>query len=357
MALTKTDTQIAKGIEILGMVFLHLFCRLTDLPYTPVFWVSDVPLIYYLGLLGDLCVPIFCFCSGYAHYLLYIREGASYSKRIPGKLVRFLCNYWVVLILFSILGLVFDRSGRIPGSIETFIGNFLLYGMTYNGAWWFVVTYIILLRLSPLLTRLAQKQNALLVLFFSGIIYFAAYLFRFEIVLDISHPVLSWLWQQSVLLGTSQFGYVVGMICYKEDCIGKLRMFLSGRKKRWLWKSVIVIAFPALMFLAHCFVQTSFMAPFTAIAVLISLFCADRPRWLDKALAFLGKHSTNIWLCHMFYYFTLFDGLVFLAKYPILIAVFMFAICIATSYLIDAIRIAMGNLVARCFPKTRGCSL
>lgn len=355
MALTKTDTQIAKGIAILGMVFLHLFCRLTDLPYTPVFWVGEVPLIYYLGLFGDLCVPVFCFCSGYAHYLLYIRNGASYRKRIPGKLMRFLCNYWVVLILFSVLGLVVDRSGRIPGSFETFIGNFLLFGMNYNGAWWFVVTYILLLLLSPLLTRLAQKQNTLLLLFLSGIIYFAAYLFRYEFVLDISNPVLSWLWQQSILLGTSQFGYVVGMICYKEDCIGKLRMFLSGRKKRRFWKIVVVIALPVVAFLAHCFVQTAFVAPFTAFAVLVSLFCADRPRWLDKALAFLGKHSTNIWLCHMFYYFTLFDGLVFLAKYPILIAVFMFAICIATSYLIEAICTTVCNLFAKHFLKTKEC--
>ena len=64
MELTKKDTQIAKGIAVLGMVMLHLFCRLGELPYTPWIWVGEVPLIYYLGLFGDLCVPVFCFCSG-----------------------------------------------------------------------------------------------------------------------------------------------------------------------------------------------------------------------------------------------------------------------------------------------------
>lgn len=171
------------------MVSLHLFCRLTDLPYTLVLWVHDIPLVYYLGLFGDICVHIFRFCSGYAHYLLCIRKGASYRKRIPGKLLRLLCNYWVVLVSFSILGLGFDHSGRIPDSIGIFVGNFLLYGMTYNGAWWFFVTYIILLLLSPLFAQRVKKENALFLMCLSG--FFVAYLFRFEIILNISNPVLS----------------------------------------------------------------------------------------------------------------------------------------------------------------------
>ena len=58
MELTKIDTQKAQGVAALGMVMLHLFCRLEDLPYTPLIWFGDVPLIYYLGLFGDCCVPI-----------------------------------------------------------------------------------------------------------------------------------------------------------------------------------------------------------------------------------------------------------------------------------------------------------
>ena len=48
MGLTKKDTQMAKGVAVLGMVMLHLFCRLGNLPYTPWIWVREVPLIYYL---------------------------------------------------------------------------------------------------------------------------------------------------------------------------------------------------------------------------------------------------------------------------------------------------------------------
>ena len=99
MELTKLDTQKAQGAAALGMVMLHLFCRLGDLPYTPLIWFGDVPLIYYLGLFGDCCVPIYCFCSGYAHYLMADAQGSAYSKRLPDKALRFLLNYCTIFTL------------------------------------------------------------------------------------------------------------------------------------------------------------------------------------------------------------------------------------------------------------------
>ena len=149
MNLSKKDTQIYKGIAIIGMVMLHLFCRLGDLPYTTFINIGDTPLIYYFGLFGDLCVPVFCFCSGYAHLLIYTKNSNDYQKKIPNKILRFLINFWIVVIIFSLLGLIFDKSGTIPGSFKDFLGNVFLVGMNYNGAWWFVITYILLLVLSP----------------------------------------------------------------------------------------------------------------------------------------------------------------------------------------------------------------
>lgn len=213
MELTKKDTQMAKGVAVLGMVMLHLFCRLGNLPYTPWIWVGEVPLIYYLGLFGDICVPIFCFCSGYAHYLMADAQGCRYRKRLPGKALRFLSNYWIVVVLFSLLGLLFDRSGQIPGSWKDFAGNILVVNMNYNGAWWFVSTYLILLVLSPAFTALAKRMNSLMLIAASFCVYFAAYIFRFNLIVSLPTPVLQWLWDQAVLLGTSQFSYVVGMVC------------------------------------------------------------------------------------------------------------------------------------------------
>lgn len=342
MELTKQDTQKAKGVAILGMIMLHLFCRLGELPYTPLIWMGSTPLIYYLGLFGDICVPIYCFCSGYAHYLLREQYGCDYYKRIPGKLLKFLGNFWIVVILFSLVGVIFCDDA-IPGSVSDFIGNIFLYRLSYNGAWWFVLTYVFLLLLSPLFARFARKIPSACVLIFSLVIYFVAYLFRFKFQLEIENPVLNWILTQVVLLGTSQFGYMIGMVCRKERFVSKLRACFSCRNEITdmslgggrVLPYLIVICLPVAAFAGHCLVQSVFVAPFTAITVLVSLSLVKLPRPIDTLLLFFGKHSTNIWLVHMFFYLTLFEGFVFRAKFPLIILGLMLIVCLVVSWVVN----------------------
>lgn len=124
MELTKKDSLMAKGIAILGMLMLHLFCRIDNLPYTPIVWIGDTPLVYYLGLFGDICVPTYCFLSGYGQAVLIEKEQRSYLKERWKRLSKFILNYWLVLVLFSLVGVIFDKSGEIPGSLNKFLGNF-----------------------------------------------------------------------------------------------------------------------------------------------------------------------------------------------------------------------------------------
>ena len=339
--LSKADTQMAKGIAIIGMVMLHLFCRLGNLPYTPLIYIGGKPLVYYLGLFGDMCVTIYCFCSGYAHYLLRDKEQGSYIRQIPKRLLKFLTNYWVVLILFSVLGIFFDKTGKIPGSIGTFLGNVLLYDLSYNGAWWFVATYVLLSLLSPLLYQITKKVPAVWLVIFSGGIYLGAYLFRYVVSLQFENPVLSWFWNQIMLLGTSQFGYVIGMVFRKNMYISKLRecVHSKDRKARNVfgggtpWRTGCILL-PVALFLLHCVEPSLIIAPITGLGTIVCFWMWKKPQWLQTLCLFLGKHSTNIWLTHMFFYGVLFKDLVFVAKYPALIFLLMISICLCVSILI-----------------------
>ena len=69
MDITKRNSKMLKGVAILSMLMLHLFCRRENLPYTPLLWIGGTPLIYYFALFGDICVAVYCFVSGYAHYM------------------------------------------------------------------------------------------------------------------------------------------------------------------------------------------------------------------------------------------------------------------------------------------------
>lgn len=344
MELTKKDTQMAKGVAVLGMVVLHLFCRTESLPYMPLIWCGTTPLVYYLGLFGDLCVPVFCFCSGYAHYLMADNQKKSYPKRIPGKILRFLWNYWIVVILFSILGLLFDKSGQIPGNWVDFIGNMLVIGINYNGAWWFVTTYLFLLILSPALAALIRRANGIVLLMASFLIYFVAYLFRFNYSVELSSLVLRWFWDQMVLLGTSQLAYCVGMVFRKYGLVAMAREYLQPRASL---RRLTVFLLPTVSFAGHCIIQSAFVAPFTALAVLIGLFVAQLPELIQRVFLMLGKHSTNIWLVHMFFYITLFPGLVFCAKTPVLVLLLMLVLCFASSLVINALYYPVLSLIER----------
>lgn len=92
---------------------------------------------------------------------------------------------------------------------------------------------------------------------------------------------------------------------------------------------------PILAFYGHCIVQSLIVAPVNAMIILISLFIVNLPTVIDKFFLFMGKHSTNIWLTHMFFYMYVFENLVFIAKYPIFILIYMMVLCLMASYVIN----------------------
>lgn len=48
MDITKRDSKMLKGVAILSMLVLHLFCRKDNLPYTPLLWIGSTPLFIIL---------------------------------------------------------------------------------------------------------------------------------------------------------------------------------------------------------------------------------------------------------------------------------------------------------------------
>ena len=63
MELTQTQTNNSKGIAILMMLCLHLFNTLNYQGlFVPLIFIGDKPLVYYISLFCDCCVPIYCFC-------------------------------------------------------------------------------------------------------------------------------------------------------------------------------------------------------------------------------------------------------------------------------------------------------
>ena len=178
---------MTQGLAILTMVSLHLFCRLgTDVYGTPLLWLnSTTPAVYILGWLSEICIPLYSICSGYAHYKLGESGGLS-KKRICNRIIKFLINFWIVCILFAVIGVVAGTDQRVPGSWKEFFGNMFFISTSYNGAWWYVDTYLILVMLSPILYKIIAMSKTPHIQYLCGFARHGNLINHFKFIVTIS---------------------------------------------------------------------------------------------------------------------------------------------------------------------------
>lgn len=327
--MTREESKRLQGLSVLAMVCLHLFDTLaySDL-FTPLIMLKGFPLVFYFAQISDFCVMGYAFCSGYAHMTIFHQKN-YYKKRLI-SLLSLYCNFWIILVLFSLVSIAVGQSSFMPGSFMTFLKTFTTISPAYNGAWWYLPVYAVIVFISPLVLRAAEKMNSVAVLFISLAVYIGGYFLRFKY--STPYEVINWFGP----FGTTFFEYMVGVICCKEKAFERLEKLISKLKPTWI--CVISSVVFAAMLLGHTLVVRSLIiAPLTGFVIICILKFCPRPRFVDRILGFFGTHSTNIWFTHMFFYLVLFPNLVYVAKYPILIFLFMLAICVAVSYGINLI--------------------
>ena len=101
----------------------------------------------------------------------------------------------------------------------------------------------------------------------------------------------------------------------------------------------------ALMFIVNSVLRKAVLVTLTAPAVFLIFNMFRKSIIAEKIFLFLGKHSTNIWLTHMFFYTAdPFDGLAQEARYPLFMLGFLLVLCIAASYVVMGIDLALRRL-------------
>ena len=342
MELSKSDTKRLKGIGILLMVLLHLFTRkeINGL-YETFPMISDVPLVYYFGLMGDACRPIYLFVTGYAFFLMFKNSTGSLVGKNLKRILKLYINLWIVMLIFIPVGFLF---GAFKSDALRFFLNFSALSNSYNGAWWFVQIYIIIVLISPFLIKITNKYNSMFVFLISGVIYFITYVQRFKEVVDFGdHPLTIKMVSIAVLLGTSQFSFMVGSIFAKEKLCTKIYNKFNDIK----FKNSLCFASIIVLMVFHGIVESAIIAPINGILFICLYMLFDKNKYVERSLDFISNHSTNIWLTHMFFYMTLAPDLIFAPKYPILIYIWLIAICIAASYVINWMYKPIVNFIDR----------
>lgn len=337
--LTKKETKMLQGLSVLAMVLLHLFCTYEDADkFTPMVYAGRMPLSFYIAQLSDFCVFGFAFCSGYGHMANFGKTG-FYRSRLKG-LLAVLCDYWLILCIFSVVSIAAGQGAFMPGSIRKFVMHVLTLENSYNGAWWYMFAYTVLVLCSPVLLKAVDRIHPVVVLAAGFAVYCAAYSVRFSVETD------NWLLVKFGPLGMTLFEYLIGAICYKIQ-------FMTWLRERWSKLPIAARWITAILLMAGMLygrtkiVPSLFVAPATG-SVLMALFTLWRkPKWIEHVFLFVGSHSTNIWLTHMFFYSVLFRNLVYKAKYPVFIFAYMMAITIALSVLLQIVQKPLHKAVSR----------
>lgn len=337
--MTKLETDDIKGIAISFMLLLHLFNTYNyhDI-YTPYLLINGTPLTFYISLFADNCVVLFLFCSGYGLYASYKKAGSTeqYIKSFTRRLKSLYIKYWIILVLFCfILGPLLGESGY-PGSWQTILLNLTAIDTSYNGAWWFFTTYVLCLLLSPILFKLIDRYNVSLVILMFFVIYTVVYIQRFKAVLVISNPQLQWLVTEAALLANSLLPFVIGAYFIKFNLLSVIKYRLEYCFSRFAI-NVVMLMNLVFMFIAKTYVPTLYTAIFTGIGLVVCYLLIDKPKIISSTLAYLGDHSSNIWLTHMFFYliFAAFSQYVYLTSDPIMIFSTLLFMCISVSYFIN----------------------
>lgn len=345
---SKKDAVMTKGVAIFSMVVLHLFCRTgNDVYGTPLLWLNETtPFVYLFGFFSNICVPLYSICAGYGQYLMYENQKLTYKGNFQ-RIFKLLVNYWIVLILFCGIGLIYTNP-HIPLNFISFIKSiFLLY--QYNGAWWYLNTYIILLLLPTailLFPVIKAKRPAVALSVFLTLDIIKYFLFRFNIFTDldknasISNFVLEELFNITKVL---PFFWIGALLC-KFKIIDLAKKHLDKYINQRHQKSILILI-TALIFTITVLLNKSIIIGVVSLCFFMAFNLIKKSAFAEKIILFLGKHSTNIWLTHMFFYMVLFKGLVQSVKYPLLMLLLMLTLSIISSYIIMFIQTSLFSLL------------
>lgn len=340
------ETNVLKGIAICAMLCHHLFFQ------NPEYGA----IAFKLALTGKFCVALFVFLSGYGmavQYQKYLTDNQvvqcckcrtllknlrSNLRFLLRRYLKFFMNYWAVFLITVPIGvLVFGRSldaayGTESSLLISFIKDLLglQYNESYNITWWFNRLILSLWLLFPLLYW-AMKSKVVCV---------------WVLILLFFNPagILSRL----ILLAESLPNYLVIFtmgICIAVH-IDEINKILN-KVHRYVVLAVSIIATLAFLYMRNHYVLSCFLMikgdPF--IVVFLSFAVVSICRLTHRkmaALAFVGKHSMNMYLVHTFVCSYFFHVFIYGFKYPILIFAVLFAISLLLSIVIEFFKTKVG---------------
>lgn len=334
--LEKKHTQSLYGCAILMMLFHHLFSVSERIDGNAFATYSNEHSIFITFAWScKLCVAVYAFLSGYGMMKTshIFKKKEKYNimnayKTSIKRYVRFMKQYWVVFVIFYLVGLAIHRVEVL--SFDELVRCLLGVSDYINREWWYVKQYIIFLAFFPVLELIiynlkTKKYRQILV---------AGILSCFILFLYVSFTSLgSAINLIRMILGSPVYWitFLCGVFCAISRLFEKLlyRLLQNNNVNFIVGIGILIIVFTIRIIMSSD-------ADYNDIDIflIIPLICGllliiNSNRYIEKMMSQLGKYSTYMWLTHTFYCYYYF-GSIFNKIHNTTI---QFAILLTVSYL------------------------
>lgn len=333
---TKSKTAYCKGIALLLMFTHHLFAfpERIRYPYYSIYQLYNVPIEVYIGEFGKICVAIFMCLSGYGLYSLFCFTD-NYESKVIEKLNFLFHHYHQVFVIFIGLGVLLSYPRDY--NIVPLILNWLAIKTSYNGEWWFLTPYIILVLCSGVIFKLFRKTKSiiydfLIVIFIAELIRWLLPIIRDLKVLD--NFVQSNSGQISIKTLQQLPNFLIGIIAAKHNLFAYYLTKMGSSKFPVAISTICILLIVA--FRHYAIKQFDYLlAP--AFIVPCTYLCDLSPSILKKILKELGQYSTYMWLIHSFFCYQYFQPFIFIPKYSVLILLNLIIVSYVSAKMLEKI--------------------
>ncbi|WJH35950.1 acyltransferase family protein [Paenibacillus sp. CC-CFT747] len=199
--------------------------------------------------------------TGYAFYLIMDKAPKGMTRQNLTRIFKLYLNYWAIMAIFVPLGFLFGYGEPFTGGMARFLLDFIGWNNSYNGAWWFLRVYVIIVLASPFLIKLVKKIHPVVLLLLSGAVYFVSYLQKVKGIIQIGgeadHVLLL-----VALLGITQLSFFVGAAFAKYSLYSRLYAQLGSIR----FKNTLCVFGICLLVVFHSIIESAIIAPINGIA-------------------------------------------------------------------------------------------
>lgn len=347
---SKEMSVMMAGFAIILMMCLHLYMFpqwLND----NVYWKSYLGYVgkastEVIGSFGGICVQVFALTSGYA-LMMNTKAYSTWRKRF-NRLLKFLLAYWVVNVLFLVIGCL--NGDTLPGLKELALNMVgLKTGPLMN--WinvpfaWYVCYYIEFVLLTPILIWGFSSNKKVLDCAMALSCIMIVYICRripFEAAANL-FPLLS---------------TVLGIIIAKYGLLNKLHQLVTGR----LHSVLLVVAIALIMIVRYeipklnplggnnwQFFVDILLSFIAALLILFSveLFHRIRSRRFKNAFLLLGGLSMYLWFLHGIFFTgkNFLQSFIYSPREPILILILCLAVTLPVAWLLKRFQTYLDSMI------------